>query len=156
MLWVLKWDICDNIRCKELHNTVLILIHRPHLDTALPRSAYLRLMKMCLQQSWLDPQSVYAVLRGVTECLGWGIAFCPAWVLRVGLGRGRKWALELKSPADDNVTVLGRNILVQINSVIHLIRLPWSMTHSFEWIQVIILELLPWNGNAPLGTKSTH
>lgn len=30
------------------------------------------------------------------------------------------------------------------------------MIHSFKWIQVIRLELLPWTGNAPLGTKSTH
>lgn len=70
--------------------------------------------------------------------------------------RKRKWVLKLKSHTDDNKTVLGRNILVQINSLIHLIRPPWSMSHSFEWIQVIRLELLPWNGNAPLGTKSTH
>lgn len=70
--------------------------------------------------------------------------------------RRRKWVLKLKSHTDDNETVLGRNILVRINSLIHLIRPPWSITHSFEWIQVIRLELLPWNGNAPLGTKSTH
>lgn len=68
----------------------------------------------------------------------------------------RKWISDLKSHTDDNETVLGRNILVQIDRRIHLIRPPWSMTHSFEWIQVIRLELLPWNGNASLGTKSTH
>lgn len=33
-----------------------------------------------------------------------------------------KWVLKLKSHTDDNKTVLGRNILVQINSLIHLIR----------------------------------
>lgn len=66
-------------------------------------------------------------------------------------GRG-----ELKSRSDDNETVLGRGILVRINSLIHLIRLFWSMTHPLEWIQVIKLELLPWTGNPPLGTKGTH
>ncbi len=38
--------------------------------------------------------------------------------------RRRKWVLKLKSHTDDNKTVLGRNILVQINSLIHLIRPP--------------------------------
>lgn len=81
---------------------------------------------------------------------------CPDMVHKVSSNAGGKWVFKLKSRTDDNETVLGRNILVQINSGIHLIRLTWSMTHSFEWIQVIRLNLLPWNGNASLGTKSTH
>ena len=49
-------------------------------------------------------------------------------LLRLGpqsqLESRRKWVLKLKSHTDDNETVLGRNILVQINSLIHLIRPP--------------------------------
>lgn len=68
----------------------------------------------------------------------------------------RQPEFKLKSHSDDNETVLGRSILVQINSLIHLIRPFWSMTHYSEYIQVIRLELLPCTGNAPLGCKSTH
>lgn len=76
------------------------------------------------------------------------------------LSHHKSWCNEggvkLKSRGDDSGTVLERSILVPINKRIRWIRPSWSMMHSFKWIQVIRLELLPWTGNAPLGTKSTH
>ena len=92
------------------------------------------------------PETCFSSAATRLSCLG--LQSQPEW--------RRKWVLRLKWHTDDNGTVLGRNILVPINSLIHLIRPSWSMAHSSEWIQVIRLELLPWNGNAPLGTKSSH
>lgn len=80
----------------------------------------------------------------------------PPWSTKSAGTKEKKRELKLKSHSDDNETVLGRSILVQINSLIHLIR-PFLINDLLlEWIQVIRLELLPWTGNAPLGTKSTH
>lgn len=133
------------------------LLFRPHLEKLLDLKAGTNVKPLVLLRHftkvWTWILFEMTADRG-SRTLQTPLSHCPP--TKGDVRQKKKKSFNLKSHSDDSRTVLGGSIPVPINNLIRWIRPSWSMIHSFKWIQVIRLELLPWTGNAPSGTKSTH